>query len=106
MYHEVVENSTGCTVFDNLVYGDAVYMCVGKTDRITVMKYNPNLKKFCIRKVGKVTILQIPLALDSSLLDDNGELTFVPSYTKVAGIILYPWLYVSLFDSRHLHSDC
>lgn len=51
VYHEVVENTTGCTVFDALVYGEAVYMCVGKTDRITVMKYNPDLKKFCLRKV-------------------------------------------------------
>ena len=51
VYHEVLENTTGCTVFDTLVYGDAVYLCVGKTEKVTIMKYNPDLRKFCVRKV-------------------------------------------------------
>ena len=56
VYHEVLENTAGCTVFDSVVYGDAVYLCVGKTDKVTIMKYNTSLRKFCIRKVlgGKI----------------------------------------------------
>ena len=53
VYHEVLDNTSGCTVFDSVVYGDTVYLCVGKTDKITIMKYNTSLRKFCIRKVHK-----------------------------------------------------
>ncbi|XP_053375258.1 citron Rho-interacting kinase-like [Mercenaria mercenaria] len=48
--HNVVEDVVGCTVLDCGIYSDAVYMCVGMTEKVLVMKYNIDLRMFCVRK--------------------------------------------------------
>ncbi|WAR01902.1 CTRO-like protein, partial [Mya arenaria] len=50
VHHNVVSDVVGCTVFDVGMCGDAVYMVVGMTEKILVMKYNPELRQFCVRK--------------------------------------------------------
>jgi len=52
VYHNVIDDIVGCTVFDVGMCNDAVYLCVGMTEKVIVMKYNPELKKFCVRKVN------------------------------------------------------
>lgn len=49
--HNVVEDIVGCTVLDCGVWNDAVYMCAGMTEKILIMKYNTELRMFCLRKV-------------------------------------------------------
>ncbi|KAL4223686.1 hypothetical protein ACF0H5_017154 [Mactra antiquata] len=50
VFFNTVEDVIGCTVFDAGVWNDAVYMCVGMADKVAVMKYNIDVKKFCMRK--------------------------------------------------------
>lgn len=46
----IVQNVIGCTVLDVGACGNTIYMCVGMTDKVVIMKYNPDLKLFCVRK--------------------------------------------------------
>jgi len=52
VHHNVVGDVVGCTVFDVGMCGDGVFMVVGLIDKVLVMKYNPELRQFCVRKVG------------------------------------------------------
>jgi hypothetical protein len=49
--HNVIEEVVGCTVLDVATWNDAVYMCIGMSEKIIIMKYNPDLRMFCTRKV-------------------------------------------------------
>ena len=46
-----VEGIQRCTVFDITVHDDASYMIVGMPDKVVLMKYNPALAMYCVRKV-------------------------------------------------------
>ncbi|XP_052223336.1 citron Rho-interacting kinase-like isoform X2 [Dreissena polymorpha] len=50
VHHTVLDNIVGCTVFDIGMSGDAIYLIVGLTEKVLVMKYNPDLRQFCVRK--------------------------------------------------------
>ncbi|XP_067649660.1 citron Rho-interacting kinase-like isoform X2 [Haliotis asinina] len=45
-----IDGVQGCTVFDVGMWQDSTYLCVGMTDRVLLMKYNPSLGMFCTRK--------------------------------------------------------
>lgn len=59
IHHNVVDDIVGCTVFDVGVWNDAVYMGVGMAEKVVIMKYNPELRKFCTRKV--ISLLKLIL---------------------------------------------
>ena len=96
VYHEVFENTTGCTVFDTLVYGDAVYLCIGKTDKITIMKYNSDLRKFCVRKVILIDLVLDPLFFQgcfpsySSISSDLGHYALVLQFSDLTDLLKLP----------------
>lgn len=56
--HDIVEGIQGCTVFDLAVWQNSVYLCVGMTTKVLLMTYNPELRKFCVRKVQLSTFIK------------------------------------------------
>ncbi|XP_048252316.1 citron Rho-interacting kinase-like [Haliotis rufescens] len=48
--YKQIDGVQGCTVFDVGMWQDSTYLCVGMTDRVLLMKYNPSLAMFCTRK--------------------------------------------------------
>lgn len=49
--YKSIEGIQSCTVFDVALWGDASYLCVGMPDKVVLLKYNPSLGMYCIRKV-------------------------------------------------------
>lgn len=47
----MVEGLQSCTVFDVGLWNQASYLCVGTPTKLYLMKYNPNLAMYCVRKV-------------------------------------------------------
>lgn len=54
--YKQIDGVQGCTVFDVGMWQDSTYLCVGMTDRVLLMKYNPSLAMFCTRKVRRSLI--------------------------------------------------
>ncbi|XP_070205430.1 citron Rho-interacting kinase-like isoform X3 [Littorina saxatilis] len=48
--YKVVEGIQSCTVFEVAVWADASYLCVGMPDKVVLLKYNPSLAMYCVRK--------------------------------------------------------
>ncbi|CAC5384644.1 CIT [Mytilus coruscus] len=48
--HTVIEGIVGCTVMDASKCQGGSYMVVGMADRVLLMKYNSEMKSFCLRK--------------------------------------------------------
>ncbi|XP_025090318.1 citron Rho-interacting kinase-like isoform X2 [Pomacea canaliculata] len=48
--YKSIEGIQSCTVFDVALWGDASYLCVGMPDKVVLLKYNPSLGMYCIRK--------------------------------------------------------
>ncbi|XP_052093573.1 LOW QUALITY PROTEIN: citron Rho-interacting kinase-like [Mytilus californianus] len=48
--HTVIEGIVGCTVMDASKCHGGSYMVVGMADRVLLMKYNSEMKSFCLRK--------------------------------------------------------
>ena len=49
--HTLIEGIVGCTVLDANKCQGGSFLVVGMADRILLMKYNSELKSFCLRKV-------------------------------------------------------
>ena len=47
-----VEGVQRCTVFEVAAWADASYLCVGMPDKVLLLKYNPSLGMYCLRKVS------------------------------------------------------
>ncbi|ESO96305.1 hypothetical protein LOTGIDRAFT_176608, partial [Lottia gigantea] len=45
-----VDGIQSCTVFDVGMWDDATYLCVGMPKKVVLMKFNPSLAMFCLRK--------------------------------------------------------
>lgn len=54
--NDKIPSLVGCTVLEVKRVYESLYLVAGFDDRITVMKYNTELKEFCIRKVSICTI--------------------------------------------------
>lgn len=50
--NDKIPSLVGCTVLEVKRVYESLYLVAGFDDRITVMKYNTELKEFCIRKVS------------------------------------------------------
>ena len=50
--YKPLEGIQSCTVFEVAVWADASYLCVGMPDKVVLLKYNPSLGMYCVRKVG------------------------------------------------------
>lgn len=53
--NDKIPSLIGCTVLEVKRVYESLYLVAGFDDRITVMKYNTELKEFCIRKVSTCT---------------------------------------------------
>ena len=49
--HTVIEGIVGCTIMDANKCQGGAFMVVGMADRVLLMKYNSEMKSFCLRKV-------------------------------------------------------
>ncbi|XP_060064915.1 citron Rho-interacting kinase-like [Ylistrum balloti] len=50
IHYDEVEGMFGCTVLEVKRHHDTLYMCVGMVDRVVILKYNTDLRAFCVRK--------------------------------------------------------
>ncbi|KAL3857416.1 hypothetical protein ACJMK2_012090 [Sinanodonta woodiana] len=50
VHHTVLDNISCCTILDVGEWQNSVFICIGMTDRVIIMKYNPELRLFCVRK--------------------------------------------------------
>ncbi|XP_033747318.1 citron Rho-interacting kinase-like isoform X2 [Pecten maximus] len=50
IHYDEVEGMFGCTLLEVKRHHDTVYMCVGMVDRVVILKYNTDLRAFCVRK--------------------------------------------------------
>ncbi|XP_021365969.1 citron Rho-interacting kinase-like [Mizuhopecten yessoensis] len=50
VHYDEVEGMFCCTLLEVKRYHDTVYMCVGMVDRVIILKYNTDLRAFCVRK--------------------------------------------------------
>ncbi|KAK3596286.1 hypothetical protein CHS0354_030661 [Potamilus streckersoni] len=50
VHHTVLDNISCCTILDVGEWQNSVYLCIGMTDRVIIMKYNSELRLFCVRK--------------------------------------------------------
>ena len=55
--NDKIPSLIGCTVLEVKRVYESLYLVAGFDDRILVMKYNTELKEFCIRKVRCETII-------------------------------------------------
>ena len=55
--NDKIPSLVGCTVLEVKRVYESLYLVAGFDDRILVMKYNTELKEFCIRKVRCETII-------------------------------------------------
>ena len=49
--YKPLEGIQSCTVFEVNMWADASYLCVGMPDKVVLLKYNPSLGMYCVRKV-------------------------------------------------------
>lgn len=56
--NDKIPSLVGCTVLEVKRVYESLYLVAGFDERITVMKYNTELKEFCIRKVNICTITE------------------------------------------------
>ncbi|XP_059174276.1 citron Rho-interacting kinase-like isoform X6 [Physella acuta] len=47
---KTVEGLQCCTIFDVALWNNASYLCVGTPSKLYLMKYNPSLAMYCVRK--------------------------------------------------------
>jgi len=45
-----IEGLKSCTIFSVGLWGSASYLCVGTASKVYLMKYNPSLATYCVRK--------------------------------------------------------
>ncbi|XP_076434884.1 uncharacterized protein LOC143274829 [Babylonia areolata] len=48
--YRAVEGIQRCTVFEVALWADASYLCVGMPNKVVLLKYNPSLAMYCLRK--------------------------------------------------------